>query len=180
MVAKAKKTPAQPKDPELAARLDYVIRTCKYPSDAEFARAIGTKNPQNVAAWRARGSFGEEGDVLIATATGADMLWLKTGRGEPFPNGPIVYSGATVVPSPGQLLELQAGVDGLTAVVAAILQALFRTAPAEAAGVTALIRAYQARPGYVSEAVRTLLVAAEKAALDVAPAGAPAARRTRR
>lgn len=69
----------------LGDRLDFVIATCGYPDDATFMRSL-QKDHQNLNNWRKRDSAGRS-EVAIHELTGVSLNFLKTGKGEPFPDG---------------------------------------------------------------------------------------------
>lgn len=162
------------KFPDTTSRLAHVIQVCGYPSDAAFAAALGLP-PQNLRNWRQRNSIGKDSMGKIRDTAGASMDWLDTGKGEPFPNGPIPYTGPALAGSDAmqRLADAEAEIDALTSVVATLIQALGRLAPAEAGAVAEALRKPVAKGVEPPEALRSLLrVAEDAAAYDVRGAGA--------
>ena len=47
-------------------------------------------------------------DVRLHDVTGVDIKWLKTGEGDPFPNGPKMYAGAPAEALPALTLRCSA------------------------------------------------------------------------
>lgn len=136
------------KHPTLADRLAHVIQACGYPRDAAFTDAIGLR-PQNLRNWRERGSISRASLERIKHATGASMDWMATGEGEPFPEGPILFAGASAS-SPGaadRIAKLEHDLDTLAGVVGKLIRSVGRIAPPEAAKILAALQeARQADP----------------------------------
>lgn len=152
--------------PTVASRIAHIMQACGYPTKAALARALGLKNAQNIGVWEGRGSFGN-GGLAISDATGADMKWLATGKGEPFPNGPVLYAGAQLS-GRGAMQRLEDIERDLTDIVTAISVSLRRfsaTTPVAAEGVAADLRQHLSRPGRPSAVLPELLRAVESALL---------------
>lgn len=80
----------------VSGRLDYVIKVCEYPTQTELAAALGLRSPQVITNWRTRDSVGRGGSRL-REVTGVSTDWMTAKIGEPFPDGPILYSGPAAV-----------------------------------------------------------------------------------
>ena len=167
---------------KVAERLRFIVGSCGYQSEAEFARAMGRLS-QHVTNWKRRNSFGDaELDIRRLTGAGAD--YLADGTGPPFPEGPIL-AGTKGSPSAvvdegdatvTQLVRrLEGDVDQLRLVVTMLLQALPTATPELGELVleklrNAAPRAY-AEKGFQSVALLALETAPRKSAR--APRGAP-------
>lgn len=131
-----------------------MMRVCGYGSKADFARALGLKNAQNIAAWASRDTFGE-GALQVSEVTGADMKWLATGRGEPFPDGPKLSVGGVAPDVSARLDTMERDLGALVSVVGAALRRFSATTPGAAEGVLADLEKYlqPGRPSAVVEEV---------------------------
>lgn len=109
------------------ARLEYVRERTLCPSKAAFAAWLEAGSPQTVQQWESRDSLPSRAALTISERTGADVTWLLTGKGEPFPAAPTLYVSPSVPPSVA--VELSTEIQALWALVAALGQALARTAP---------------------------------------------------
>lgn len=135
------------KFPDVASRLTHVMEVCGYPSQAALMDAIGRRSAQ-WGSWVKRGNYGNGGDMLLKEVTGVSIDWLKTGQGEPFPNGPIRCSGAgpADVGLADRLAKTEQALDVLAGVVAALLRAMRRESPSAAADVAAALEKAAGRP----------------------------------
>lgn len=170
MVSKRKPMPTP------SERIDYVIAACNVPSDAAFGRWIKVKNPQNVRAWRNRG-ISRDGAILIGKASGASLDFLLSDKGEPFPDGPILYRPARPEDMADQLTALEGEVDDAAAVLAALVRILSEKLPGAA---EALHQAQQALPAggsssLVREAVAAAVAEARPPSATAGRAGEPGA-----
>jgi len=113
----------------VSGRIDYVMAACRYPTQATFADAIG-ETSQVVTNWRRRDSIGRAGPKL-REVTGVSTDWMQAGVGEPFPDGPIPYSGP--IAADAETLErLQRGLDGMGLAVIALCKTVSARSQAEA------------------------------------------------
>lgn len=112
---------------ELGDRLEEVRLACKFPTAAAFTDALGEKRTQ-WGNWRKRGSIGRA-DVRIQELTGVDILWLKTGKGIPFPNGPIIFDGLPPASHEERLRDAEQWIDETGVVVSLLIRALSESAP---------------------------------------------------
>lgn len=164
--------------PSIESRLEHVRVTCGYPSQAALMEAIGRK-PAQWGSWVQRNNYGRDGDTLLKEVTGVSIDWLKSGKGEPFPNGPILFLGAQAA-SPGladRLARIEADVDALGGVLAAVIKAVGRLAPPEAAAIaSALGTAVRGRPN-APALLQELADVAQRAAAAPSGAGAPKPRK---
>lgn len=148
----------------VAERLDYVIGVCKYPTQTEFAAALGEKS-QTLTNWRKRNSIGRAGGKLRAT-TGVSTDWMSHGVGEPFPNGPILYSG-TQQASPESLEAMQRELHQLTLGIIAVIDWIGGRTPAEAQDLLGRLTAARKQREAMGERpalLRSLEVAVERSA----------------
>jgi hypothetical protein len=159
--------------PDVKSRLDHILQMCRYPTPTKFMEALGRK-PQNWANWRDRDTLGRD-PVLIAERTGASLEWLMTGRGEPFPNGPIVYVGATDLPADirRQLDGMELAIADLVLAVGTIMSRAASTTPDAARAVALDLRRELAKPDRPSAVLPTLLRAVEMGIASQAASAAP-------
>lgn len=146
----------------LAARLDHILTVCGFPSPAAFTKAVG-ESPQQWRNWRKRNSVGRA-DTKIHTATGVDILWLKTGEGtEPFPNGAKQYTAENEGRPDLDLRLTQAEyeLDQAGLVIAQLLQAVADKTPGVAADLAARLRLAQRRLPHRSVLLELAVDAAE-------------------
>jgi hypothetical protein len=114
----------------VSGRIDYVMRECRYPSQSALAEALGLKSNQVITNWRSRDSIGRAGPRL-REVTGVSTDWMQGGVGEPFPGGPIPYSGP--MPADAETLEkIQRGMDGIGLAVIVLCKTVSARSPAEA------------------------------------------------
>lgn len=104
--------------PNISSRLDHILEACGYPTKTAFTEALKVAK-QQWANWAKRNSVGNN-DVRIHELTGVSLTWLKTGRGNPFPNGPIKYI------DPADLYASQDELDNLAAAVATVVECLMK------------------------------------------------------
>lgn len=135
-------------------RLDYVMETCKCPTQTAFAAWLGVRSSQVITNWRTRNSIGRAGPKLRAV-TGVSTDWITAGIGEPFPDGPILYAGRASF-DPEAIEQLQSDFDQLML------------------GVMALIDTFSARTQSEAEALRERLAAARRGRERSAPDHKPA------
>lgn len=151
-------------------RLAYVAKACQYPTDAAFAAAIGVK-PQNLNNWRQRDSVGKDSLAKIKAATGASLDWLTTGKGDPFPGGPVFYAGAapTSPEALGRIADLERDVEHLVSAVTMLVTRLAESVPAAGAAMAADLRGYLSKAGRPSAVLPELLQAADAARVRASP-----------
>lgn len=113
----------------VSGRIDYVMKVCKYPTQGALADAIGEKS-QTITNWRIRDSIGRGGRKL-REVTGVSTDWMQGSVGEPFPDGPILYSGP--IPADTETLEkIQRGLDDISLAVIALCKTVSARSPSEA------------------------------------------------
>lgn len=166
--------------PTLESRLQHLLAACGYPSSTRLMEALGQK-PQQWRNWITRGSLGRA-PGRIKEVTGASTDWLLTGQGEPFPEGPIRYTGAVELSPDHQarVEDLERDVAHLTTVMGLLVRYISETKPAAAAGLARDLRAFLSQPGRPSAVLPELLAQAETAAQPAgrgAPGKRPEARR---
>lgn len=127
------------------SRLEHVREKTLCPSKAALAAWLEAGSPQTVQQWESRDSLPGRAALSISERTGADVTWLLSGKGEPFPNGPTIYVSPAVPPSVAT--ELATEIQALWALVGSIGQALARTAPETAEEVLRQAMAAQAATG---------------------------------
>lgn len=153
----------------IGGRIEYVIRECRYPTQAAFARAIGT-TPQNVGKWINTDSIGKFGAALRAK-TEVNLNWLLTGDGDPFPEGPKMYADSDAMggqrPADKAIHQLENDVDSIRFLLNALVAVLVTYRPGEAAQVAKLIRAKVpekfVKNGYLKSVLGALDAGSEKA-----------------
>lgn len=117
----------------VSGRLDYVMAVCKYPTQGAFAAALG-ESSQTITNWRLRDSIGRGGPKL-REVTGVSTDWMQNRVGEPFPDGPRLYSGPT--PADRETLEkVQTGLDDMGLAVIAVCKTVSSRSQAEARELT--------------------------------------------
>lgn len=113
----------------VSGRIDYVMSVCKYPTQDALADAIGEKS-QTITNWRRRDSIGRGGPKL-REVTGVSTDWMQGGVGEPFPDGPIPYTGP--MPTDTETLaKVQNGLDDIALAVIAVCRTVSARSRAEA------------------------------------------------
>lgn len=113
----------------VSGRLDHVMKVCEYPSQVELAAALGLRSSQIVTNWRKRNSVGRGGPRL-REVTGVSTDWMTDKVGEPFPNGPILYSGPAVMNA--EIVEIMRGrLDQLSIAVIALCRTVSARSQAE-------------------------------------------------
>lgn len=159
--------------PDVKSRLDHILQMCRYPTPTKFMEALGRK-PQNWANWRDRDTLGRD-PVLIAEKTGASLEWLMTGRGEPFPNGPTVYVGASDLPPDirRQLDGMELAIADLVMAVGASMARYAVTTPSAATALALDLRRELAKPNRPSAVLPPLLRALEMGLASQASPAAP-------
>lgn len=164
----------------VSERLDYVIRTCEYPNQTALAAALNESN-QTLTNWRNRNSIGRGGPKL-RRVTGVSSDWMSEGIGEPFPDGPILYSPASLTEQTSRdLRHIGGDIDQLRYTVLAIVDWLSDSIPGAAVGIRE--RLAEAHPEYSRKGFqsRLLTVLDELAANEAAkrkrplPPGVPGA-----
>lgn len=150
-------------------RLEQVRRETGCRDKAAFARWVGLKNPQNLAAWVARDKIPGDGALQVNRATGADTHWLMTGEGEPFPRGATPYPGAATA-GDGRMRALEAHVDALSSAVAQLVQVVSQRLPGAGVEIAAALRTQAVDPRGLLPELAVVVAAAEAAPRSAAPA----------
>lgn len=159
--------------PDVASRLDHILGACEYPSQTAFLDALNLK-PQNWRNWRERDSFGRS-DIKIHELTGADIGWLKTGKGTPFPNGPVLYSGADPVKLEQRIRELQDEAQLTSSMLSALAATITATTQGAGEDLLRRLKSVYPDPGLTPPGLAVVIRAVEAARRSTAPAGRPAA-----
>lgn len=162
-------------------RVLETMEACGYPSQQEFAKALGIQ-PQQLRNWVARDSPGT-GAAQLKSLTGVSVDWLLSGTGSQFTNGgPISYRASA---KPGRVSEDRAGyaltvnrlendVDALRNALLAVVETLIVTTPGATSGLYELLRQTDQRfhsHGFHGQLL-ALLARSQKTA-GAAPRGAP-------
>lgn len=136
-------------------RLDYVIEVCRFPSQTALANVLGEK-PQNLTNWRTRNTIGRAGKKLRAV-TGVSTDWMESAVGEPFPDGPVIYSPeAQAERSALTISRLEGDIDQLRYTLLALVDWLSDSTPGAASGIRDRLRA--AHPEYSKRGFQSRLL----------------------
>lgn len=127
---------------ETTDRLRLIRETCRAPTQAAFAKWIGAASPQAVENWGKRDSVPKAQAIKIHDASGADLGWILSGRGEPFPNGPTYHPGADVLAAPQDevIRRLEADVDQMRQAMLTFFRWASLRKPAAASELADLLR----------------------------------------
>jgi hypothetical protein len=164
--------------PRPGDRLDYVMKVCRVPSKAEFARWIKSRSPQRVGNWWGRAAIPAEAAKLIRSASGASYTWLMMDEGEPFPDGPTMYAPPSAAELDKRLSDLEDEFGDLGTAIARMIRVISAKLPGTAAALEEALQSLPAQQGSRSPALEVVAAAAaeareaeEQAARAVAPTG---------
>lgn len=125
--------------------------------------------------WTERNTVGRAG-VKIHETTGADITWLLTGKGDPFPHGLIRYTDTVIPPAVLARIEhLEAASAEIGVVLSLMIRACAKVTPATAEELLGLLSSAQQQMGQDAGAVLVAALHAARAAQTSAAASLPAA-----
>jgi DNA-binding transcriptional regulator YiaG len=159
------------------SRLDFVRQSCGVSTKSAFAEWIGADSAQRVSGWESRDSLPKDGALMVCKVTGASLGWLLTGEGEPFPNGPTLFTGALPSSAEYRLRVVEDQMDAMSTVMVVCLRILSEKLPGVG---PELVSALAGIPGETGSKRQLLEAAAGAAALGLrssAQASPPVARR---
>lgn len=162
--------------PLMKDRLELIKRVCKFPSQAAFTNELGEKSTQ-WKNWSERESVGRA-DVRIHNLTNVDLVWLKTGKGKPFPNGPKIYSKSQPERHEERIRVLELENQDLGAVVSLAIRVIAGALPDAGRDLLELLKNQAPSQGQTSLALAGAIDAAETALRPAAAdrrAGSPRA-----
>jgi hypothetical protein len=167
----------RPPMPKPSQRLDHARKMTRCENKAAFAKWIGAPAPQNVENWAKRkGGIPVKWAQKIQQETGASFQWLLTDEGEPFPNGPKIYSGAGPELIEQRLVDLEDQVDVASHVVWRLIEMISAKIPGAGAELEAAFRKLQSTDAAKSQALEVAILAAQKGRESKAAEGRGASR----
>lgn len=157
-------------------RLELVRQTTGCPTNSALAEWVGVNSPQVVSGWESRDSISGDGAVKVSRATGADLHWLMTSDGEPFPNGAKHFPGALPNDAINRVRMNEDAIDAIKMVLAAALRTMAAEIPALGRQLASALGDLQGSSGSQKQVLEGVVLAVATGLKSSAPEAPHAAR----